>query len=53
MLALSTQDNAKLLPQQMSGFKIIMNRNKYLTKPELLRRNPNLNHFVEPSFERL
>ena len=53
VLALSTQDNAKLLPQQMSGFKIIMNRNKYLTKPELLRRNPNLNHFVQPSFERL
>ena len=25
--------------------------NKYLSKPELLRRNPNLNHLVEPSFQ--
>ena len=24
--------------------------NKYLSKPALLRRNPNLNHLVEPSF---
>ena len=25
--------------------------NKYLAKPELWRRNPNLNHLVEPSFQ--
>ena len=24
---------------------------KYLSKPELLRRNPNLNHLIEPSFQ--
>ena len=51
VVTLSNQDNAKLLPQLKSGFKRIINWNKYLTKPELLRRNPNLNHLVEPSFE--
>ena len=25
--------------------------NKYLSKPELLAQNPNLNHLVEPSFQ--
>ena len=48
---LSTQDNAKLLQQLKSGFKKVINLNKYLSKPELLRRNPNLNHLVEPSFQ--
>ena len=28
-----------------------MSWNKYLSKPELLRQNPNLNHLVEPSFQ--
>ena len=28
-----------------------MNWNKYLSKLELLRRNPNLNHLVESSFQ--
>ena len=51
VVTLSTQDNAKLLPQLKSGFKRIINWNKYLAKPELLRRNPNLNHLVEPSFQ--
>ena len=44
--ALSTQYNVKLLPQLKSDFKRIINWNKYLAKPELLRRNPNLNHLV-------
>ena len=48
---MSTQDDAKLLPQLKSGFNKIINWNKYLTKPELLRRNPNLNYLVEPSFQ--
>ena len=48
---LSTQENAKLLQQLKSGFKRVINWNKYLSKPELLRRNPNLNHLVEPSFQ--
>ena len=51
VITLSTQDNAKLLPQLKSGFNKIINWNKYLTKPELLRRNPNLNYLVEPSFQ--
>ena len=41
-----TQDNCKLLPQLNSGFKRVSNWNKYLSKPELLRRNPNLNYMV-------
>ena len=30
---------------------MIINWNKYLSKPELLAQNPNLNHLVEPSFQ--
>ena len=51
VVTLSTQDSAKLFPQLKSGFKRIINWNKYLAKPELLRRNSNLNHLVEPSFQ--
>ena len=51
VVTLSTQDNAKLLPQLKSGFKKTINWNKYLSKPELLAQNPNLNHLVEPSFQ--
>ena len=47
----STQDNAKLLPQLKSGFKRTISWNKYLAKPELLARNSNLNHLIEPSFQ--
>ena len=50
VVTLSTQENAKLLQHLKSGFKRVINWNKYLSKPELLRRNPNLNHLVEPSF---
>ena len=39
MVTLSTQDNAKLLTQLKSGFKRAISWNKYLSKPELLRRN--------------
>ena len=28
-----------------------MSWNKYLSKPELLRQDPHLNHLVEPSFK--
>ena len=49
VVTLSTQDNAKLLPQLKSGFKRTISRNKYLSKPELLPQNPNLNHLVQPS----
>ena len=51
VVTLSTQDNSKLIQQLKSGFKRVINWNKYLSKPELLRRNPNLNHLVEQSFQ--
>ena len=50
-MTLSTQDNAKLLQQLKSGFKRVINWNKYLSKPDLLAQNPNLNHLVEPRFQ--
>ena len=50
VVTLSTQDNAKLL-QLKSGFKRVINCNKYLSKSELLTQNPNLNHLVEPSIQ--
>ena len=37
---LSTQDNSKLLQHLKSGFKRVINWSKYLSKSELLRRNP-------------
>ena len=52
IVTLSTQDNANLLPQLKSGFKRTISWNKYLSKPELLAQNPNLN-LVEPSFQRV
>ena len=51
VVTLSTQDNAKLLPQLKPGFKRIISWNKYLSKPELLPQNPDLNHLIEPSFQ--
>ena len=51
VLTLSTQENTKFLQQLKSGFKRVINWNKYLSKPELLAQNPNLNHLVEPSFQ--
>ena len=48
---LSQQENAKLLEQLQSGFKRVINWNKYLPEPELLARNPILNHLIEPSFQ--
>ena len=51
LVTLSTQDNSKLLQPLKYGFKRVINWNKYLSKQELLRRNPNLNHLVEPSFQ--
>ena len=51
IVTLSTQDNAKLLPQLKSGFKRTISWNKYLAKPELLAKNANLNYLIEPSFQ--
>ena len=50
-MTLSTQENTKFLQQLKSGFKRVINWNKYLSKPELLAQNPSLNHLVEPSFQ--
>ena len=46
VVTLSTQDNAKL-SQLKSGFKWAISWNKYLSKLELLRQNPNLNHLKD------
>ena len=51
VVTLSTQENTKFPQQLKSGFKRVINWNKYLSKPELLAQNPNLNHLVEPSFQ--
>ena len=51
VVTLSTQENAKLLQQLKSGFKRVINSNKYLSKPELLAQNPNLKHLVETIFQ--
>ena len=50
-VTLSTQENTKFLQQLKSGFKRVINWNKYLSKPELLAQNPNFNHLVESSFQ--
>ena len=51
VVTLSTQENTKFLQQLKSGFKRVINWNKYLSKPESFRRNANLNYLVEPSFQ--
>ena len=51
VVTLSTQENTKLLQQLKSGFKRVIDWNKYLSKPELLAQNPDLNYLVEPSFQ--
>ena len=51
VVTLSTQENTNFLQQLKSGFKRVINWNKYLSKPELLAGNPNLKHLVEPSFQ--
>ena len=53
VVTLSTQDNTKFLPQLKSRFQRTINWNKYLSKTELLAQNPNLNHLVEPIFQRV
>ena len=51
VVTLSTQDHSKLLQQLNSGFKRVINWNKYLSKPESLAQNTNLDNLVEPSFQ--
>ena len=51
VVTLSTHENTKFLQQLKSDFKRVINWNKYLSKPELLAQNQNLNHLVELSFQ--
>ena len=51
VVILSTQDNKKQLKRLDSGFKREVNWNRYLSKPELIRQDPNLNHLVWPKFQ--
>ena len=51
VVTLSTQNNEKLLPQLKLGFKRTISWNIYLSKPELLPRDSNLNTSIEPSFQ--
>ena len=53
VVTLSTQDNYILLQQLKSTFKRVISWNKYLSKLELLRPNPNLNNLVKPNFQRV
>ena len=39
------------MDQLQSGFKRVVNWNKYSSKPELLAKNSSLNHLIEPSFQ--
>ena len=51
VVTLSTQENTKFPQQLKSGFKSVINWDKYLSKPELLAQNPNLNHLIEPRLQ--
>ena len=50
VVTLSTQDNAKLLPQLKPGFKRRINWNKHMAGINI-GRNPDLKHLVEQSFQ--
>ena len=50
VVTLSTQDNAKLLPQLKPGFKRRINWNKHMAGINI-GRNPDLNHLLEQSFQ--
>ena len=52
VVTLSTQGNAKILAQLKSSFIRTISWNKDLPQPELLAQNVNLNHLIEPSFQR-
>ena len=53
VVTLSTQDNAKLLQQLKSGFRRTINQNKYQSDPKKYVKKRNLNHLVNPSFQRV
>ena len=47
----SAQDNAKLLQQLKSGFKRMINWNKYQSSPKTYVQNRYLNHLINPIFQ--
>ena len=51
VITLSTQDIAKLLKQLKSGFKRIINWNKYESSPKKYAQNRYLNHLINPSLQ--
>ena len=50
-LFLSTQDNAKLIPQLKSGFRRTINWNKYQSNIKTYAQNRYLNPLVDPNFQ--
>ena len=48
---LSAQDNVKLLQQLKSGFKRIINWNKYESSVKTFAQNRYLNYLINPSFQ--
>ena len=53
VVSLSTQDNEKLLKQLESGFKRIINWNKYKSKLTKQTQNRYLDYLIDPSFQRV
>ena len=51
VITLSTQDNAKLLQQLKSGFKRMINWNKYESSIKTYAQNRYLNHLINPTFQ--
>ena len=49
VVALSTQDNSKLLQQLKSGFKRMINWNKYELSVKILAQNRYFNYLISPS----
>ena len=48
---MSTKDTAKLLQQLKSGFKRIINWNKYESSVKKFAQNRYLNYLINPSFQ--
>ena len=51
VVTLSTRENIKFLKQLESGFKRIINWNKYLPKTTNQARNRYLDYLIDPSFQ--
>ena len=53
VVTLSNQDNAKLLEELKSGFKLTINWNKYHPKVTIEQQNRYLDFLINPSFQRV